>query len=146
MRHRGPVWRLHAEKLGKIGEHISTGPRTFFAWRRSRIFAASSGRFFQRHFSGTRPELGVSPLCRPRAAPGAISGAVNAAITAISGISGSDQVERGGPRGLHSRSCATLPRWAAIPRSQLHARALRAAPPLSGPQLTESGFFDVVDF
>jgi hypothetical protein len=84
-------------------------------------------------------------LCRPRAAPAAVSGPVPSAITAISGISGPDQVERGGPRGLRCRSCATPPRWAAIPRSQFHARALRAAPPLSEPRFPQTEFFEVVD-
>ena len=65
--------------------------------------------------------------------------------TGVFGFSGSDQVERGGPRGLRCRSCTTPPRWAAIPRPQFHARALRAAPPLSGPRFPQSEFFEVVD-
>ena len=93
-----------------------------------------------------RPEkMASAMLCRPGAAPAAVSGPVPSAITAISGISGPDQVDRGGPRGLRCRSCDTPPHWAAIPRSQLQARALRAAPPLSGPRFPQTGFFEVVD-
>ena len=57
--------------------------------------------------------------------------------TGVFGFSGSDQVERGGPRGLRCSSCATPPHWAALLRSQPQARALRAAPPLSGPHLRQ---------